>query len=152
MTQGFQCRIANVMTYDGRHFTFVHPITYVANDGRVFVIPQGATTDGASTPRDMWPFLPPFGEYWLATVLHDCSYQNTLQIVNEQGTAQAPANLPQDECDNLLKEAMESLGVAQLTVDTIYEGVHKFGWLAYRQDRLESSPEVIPDVPNAPII
>ena len=132
---GFQNKIATVMTQDGRHCTIVEPITYIASDGRVFVIPRGAVTDGASTPPELWPFLPPFGDYWLACALHDCAYQNTLLRVNDSGTERVLADLSQDDSDNLLKEAMQSLGVDAATVEKIYLGVHECGWLAYRQDR-----------------
>lgn len=132
---GFQSKIANVMTQDGRHCTIVEPIAYIAKDGRVFVIPRGATTDGTSTPPEIWPFLPPFGEYWLAAVLHDCGYQNSLLIVNEQGTGQDKAGLSRDDCDLLFKEAMESLSVEQDTVDKIYWGVSVGGWKAFTNDR-----------------
>jgi hypothetical protein len=109
MTQGFQSRVAFVATEDGRNFTFVQPLTYVAKDGRVFVIPKGATTDGASTPKEIWPFLPPFGDYWLSSALHDCAYQNTLLVVNPQEASETLANLERDDCDNLYQEALESV-------------------------------------------
>ena len=132
---GFQSKIVNLMTQDGRHGTIVEPITYNAVDGRTFVIPRGATTDGTSTPPEIWFDLPPFGDYWLAAILHDCAYQNTLLVVNPQGTSQDKANLSSDECDNLFKEAMESLGVPDWTIEKIYMGVHEFGWRAFGNDR-----------------
>ena len=101
MTQGFQSRVAMGATEDGRNFTFVEPLTYVAKDGRVFVIPRGATTDGISSPPEAWPVRPPFGNDWLSGALHDCAYRNTLLIVNAEGTAQTLANLTKEDCDNL---------------------------------------------------
>jgi hypothetical protein len=132
---GFQNKIATVMTQDFRRVTVVDPITYIASDGRVFVIPRGATSDLTSTPPEIWPFYPPFGEYALAAVLHDCAYQNTLLLVNDEGTAQDKAGLTKDECDLLFKEAMESLRVVQTTVDKIYWGVSVGGWKAFKDDR-----------------
>lgn len=132
---GFQNKIATVMTQDGRHCTIVDPISFVAKDGRTYLIPRGATTDGTSTPPEIWFSLPPFGDYWLAAVLHDCGYQNTLLMVNEEGTAEVKAALTRDQCDDLFKEAMESLGVPAWTVDKIYFGVHEFGWRAFKEDR-----------------
>jgi len=38
-------------------------------------IPAGFETDLASTPRWLWPVLPPFGSYLKATVLHDYLYR-----------------------------------------------------------------------------
>ena len=132
---GFQNKDVLAMGQDGRNWTIVEPITYQAADGRTFVVPRGARTDGCSTPKEIWPFLPPFGDYWLAAVLHDAGYQNTLLVVNAQGTGQDIANLTQDECDLLFKEAMESLHVAPGQVEQIYLGVHTCGWRAYKNDR-----------------
>jgi hypothetical protein len=132
---GFPNKIATVMTQDFRHCTFVEPITYIAKNGQTFVIPRGATTDLTSTPPEIWPFLPPFGDYALAAALHDCGYQNTLLRVNDEGTIHVKAELSRDECDLLFKEAMESLLVEQDTVDKIYWGVSVGGWKAFKGDR-----------------
>lgn len=130
MTPGFQSKIVEVVTQDGRNFKLLKPVTYVAADGRVFVIPAGASTDGASVPSSLWPLLPPFGDYWLAAYLHDSAYQNTLKT--DSG---AIAGLSKEQCDLLLKEAMQSLGVPLATVAEIYEGVAIGGWKAFKQDR-----------------
>ena len=130
MLQGFQSKIAEVVTADGRNFKLCRAIHYLAVDGTEYVIPIGASTDGASTPAAIWPALPPFGDYWLAALLHDAAYQDTLQFTD--GTK---CELPKDKCDRLLKEAMESLGVSESKVATIYEGVSLGGWKAFRDDR-----------------
>lgn len=132
---GFQQRNVTMMGQDGRNWAVVDPIRYIAADGRTFVVPRGARTDGCSTPCELWPFLPPFGDYWLAAVLHDSGYQNTLLVENPQGTDHAKANLSQDQCDSLFKEAMQTLGVNESTVEKIYLGVHEFGWRAFKKDR-----------------
>ncbi len=134
MTQGFQSRAAFVVTLDGRRFTLFKPIVYIARDGTVYVMPEGAQTDGASTPQAIWDVLPPFGQYWLAALLHDCAYQNTLQIEGKDSMLSI-ANLTKEQSDSLLKEAMESLGVHEADVETIYQGVHIGGFKAFRDDR-----------------
>jgi Protein of unknown function (DUF1353) len=96
-------------------------------------MPKGAATDGASTPQAIWDVLPPFGAYWLAAFLHDCAYQNTLLIVKETGMEKAA--LFKDDCDSLLKEAMQSLGVDNADVETIYQGVRVGGFKAFNDDR-----------------
>ncbi len=127
---GFQSIIFEVATEDGRNFKLMKPVTYIALDGTVFVIPKGASTDGASTPAELWPLIPPFGNYWPAAFLHDAAYQNTLELTNGN-----KANLPKDRCDDLLKEAMISLGVPVYLVQEIYDGVKFGGWSAFREDR-----------------
>jgi hypothetical protein len=129
---GFQSETATVMTGDGRHCALVYPITYIALDGRVFVIPKGATFSGAHSPHEIWPFLPPFGLYWLASALHECARNNSLQVVNIQGTGQDQANLTKDECDLLYKEALESMKVDPGTVEKLFIGVTECDWLKFR--------------------
>lgn len=129
MQQGFQSRIAEVVTLDGRNFKLSKPIEYVAKDGALYTVPEWADTDGASTPRSLWSVLPPFGDYWLACVLHDAAYRNTLR---KGGTS---ANLTKEQSDNLLLEAMQSCQVDEIACQTIYEGVKWGGFKAFRDDR-----------------
>lgn len=111
----------SVTTGDGLTCTLLAPLVYVAKSGDVITVPAGVTTDGASTPPVLWPTIPPFGKYWLAAVMHDWLYRFS--------------DKPKDECDSLFLEAMESCGVDDVTAHTIYEGVHLFGWKAFREDR-----------------
>jgi len=130
---GFPSKIAFVATQDGRNVKLLKPIFYHSASGAVYVIPEGAVSDGASSPREIWSFIPPFGEYWLAALLHDSSYQDTLLVVGESGMSKA--SLTKEQCDLLIKEAMESLGVDAGTVEKVYLGVSLCGWRAFRQDR-----------------
>lgn len=118
---GFTKKTLMVETEDGRNFTLLEPLIYIAKDGEVYTVPIGCTTDGASTPPALWPTIAPFGKYWLAAVLHDWAYRYS--------------TLDKQHCDWLLKEAMVSLDVDALLADTIYEGVNLGGWKAYRDDR-----------------
>lgn len=135
-----------VSTFDGRHFKLHDDATYIAKDGRLFMMPEGAETDGASTPAVLWEkfdeeWLPPFGTYWPAAVLHDCAYRNTLMVMNtiDSSGDLVKANLTKKQCDDLLKEAMESLGTHRLSIDEIYEGVVLGGKSSFEKDRgLES--------------
>jgi len=131
MILGFQSRFVEaVCNQDGRNFKLLTPIVYKSRDGRVFIVPRGASTDGASTPALIASLLPPTGDYWQSAILHDSAYQNTLET--DSG---AKAALSKDECDYLLKEAMELSGVDAVTAETIYEGVRIGGWLAFKADR-----------------
>jgi len=129
---GFSSNVFEVATEDGRNFTLLQSVSYTAVDGTVYTIPIGATSDGASTPPELWPFIPPFGGYWKAAFLHDAAYRNTLL---KNG---APANLTKETCDGLLKEAMQSLGVDEIMVDKIYWGVAIGGWSSFEKDRAGS--------------
>ena len=121
MTPGFQSTAARVETSDGRNCVLLEPLVYVRMTGEIITVPAGTTTDGASTPRLLWRLIPPFGRYWPAAVLHDYLYRFT--------------DRPKDVCDSILREAMLSLGVDEVTTETIYEGVNLGGWKAFREDR-----------------
>lgn len=118
---GFSKPTLKCETSDGRMFTLLEPLVYTAKSGEVIIVPVGATTDGASTPKVIWNIIPPFGTYWLAAVLHDYLYRVTKRLKNE--------------CDSLLLEAMESMGVDLVLREAIYEGVHFGGQVSFDEDR-----------------
>jgi len=136
--------ILAVKSSDGRHFELLCSFDYVAGDGRRFRAPIGATSDGASTPPELWSlmgeqWLAPFGTYWPAVFIHDGGYQNWLQLVDHSDNISpaniSPANLTKDQADELCKEIMEVLNVKIGERSAIYEGVHLLGWRAFREDR-----------------
>lgn len=130
MSPGFQSLyVKAICDQDGRNWKLLEDVQYISRDGRKFIIPRGASTDGASTPSVVWMQLPPTGPYWLAAVLHDSAYQNTLEIGGQKAALEKPA------CDDLLKEAMELTGVDTVTADVIYEAVKLFGAPSFKSDR-----------------
>lgn len=122
-----------VTTADGRNFTLLEPIIYIAQDGVQYRIPTGAESDGASTPSVLWPTIPPFGSYWKAAYLHDAAYRNTLEVWD--GQMYVKARLTKDACDLLLKDAMIVSGTHAITYEEIYEGVHVGGQSSFDNDR-----------------
>ena len=131
MQPGFNPPIFKVATSDGRNFVLLEPVVYLTGDGsKACILPAGATSDGASTPPEIWLNFPPFGGYWQAAFLHDCAYRDTLQ--NPDGTW---STLPKDDCDALLKDAMTVAGTHTFTKDAIYEGVALGGASSFANDR-----------------
>ncbi len=129
---GFQSRFVEaICDQDGRDWKLTKPIVYSARNGQTYVVPRGASTDGASTPAIIASILPPTGDYWLAAVLHDAAYRNDLRLVD--GITRA--DLSKDDCDDLLLEAMELTGVDPIVAETIFQGVQLGGSSAYRADR-----------------
>lgn len=121
MRLGFQSESLAVRSSDGRSFTLIEPLVYLSNREGTLVVPAGTTTDGASTPRALWRVIPPFGDYWMAAVLHDFLYRET--------------TYPKDHCDRIFLEAMQSLGVPEALADAIYQGVNHFGQTSFNEDR-----------------
>lgn len=121
MSHGFKDSLVYTKSADGRNFVLVEPLTYVSAAGETIVVPAGAHTDGASTPRILWRAIPPFGPYWPATILHDWLYRATKKS--------------REECDDILLEAMRALDVSETLADTIYAGVRVGGQSAFDADR-----------------
>lgn len=134
MTPGFQVKGFKTYTEDGRNCILLNPVPYNSIAGKRYVLPRYATSDGASTPPELWITLPPFGSYWKAAYLHDCAYHNTLLWYDDGGDLVRPA-LCKSECDLLLKEAMQLLGTHEITATEIYEGVRLGGQSSYDGDR-----------------
>lgn len=106
---------------DGHNFKLIEEFSFTCKDGTVIIVPVGAESDGASTPRIVWDIIPPFGLYWMAAFLHDYLYRYT--------------KYTKEFCDGVLLEAMECLGVDEETREIIYDAVKDFGHEAFNNDR-----------------
>jgi hypothetical protein len=122
-----------VRTRDGRNVTLQEPLEFVTAAGVRYRVPAGATSDGLSTPREVWFSIPPFGTAWLAGVLHDAAYRDALE--RQQGAEWVKAGLSKTDSDALLLEGMQTLGVDTLEMQTIYRAVCISGGKAFREDR-----------------
>lgn len=115
-------------TSDGRHVTLAEEVVFTrpkSVGGQRITILAGATSDGASTPAMIWSKLPPYGDYWLAALLHDAAYRmQTRPVINSRSVA-----------DLLLYEGCIALGVPEHVARTLYNAVLIFGGLAWKKDR-----------------
>ena len=98
-------------------------------------VPAGYLTDGASVPRFFWSFIPPWGAYGQAAVVHDllCEY---LSIVDHG----KPKAITRQRCDDIFNEAMIVLGVPSGTRLIINEGVSLYRNL-YGVNKPSTRPE-----------
>lgn len=124
-----------VRSKDGRNFVLQEIVDFVSEDGNTYRMPVGATSDGASTPPEIWLNFPPFGSYWLAAFLHDCAYRNTLEVFDIGEQVWSRASLSKATCDSLLKEAMDYAGTHEFTKEAIYNGVVIGGGSSFEADR-----------------
>lgn len=108
---------------DGLHMVVLDELTYTDPDGRVWKVPAGFVTDGASIPNEFWGIIgSPFtGKYRVAAVFHDAAY--------------ATLGSGKGACDNMLFEAMLELGCERWRADAIYEGVRLGGKSSYDDDQ-----------------
>ena len=115
-----------VTTSDGRTFHLCEAVTFFRRDGSIIIMPLGTDSDAPA----IWPEIPPFGKYWRAAFLHDAACRlKTRPII---GTKK--------ECDELFLEAMGACGVSAAEALIIYEGVARFGWHAFLEDRTMTGP------------
>lgn len=77
-------------------------------------VPIGFRTDFASVPRLLWAFLPPWGKYGNAAVIHDYLYW-----------VQARSR---EQADGIFLEAMGVLDVSVLQKYPMFWAVRSFGW------------------------
>lgn len=87
-------------------------IYYIGNENsnRRVLIPAGYLTDGASVPRPFWSFIPPWGQYGQAAVVHDylCDY-GSVNVGNEL------VSISRTDIDQVMLESMSVLKVPFVT-------------------------------------
>ena len=115
---------------DGRNWrlfkSFVYHIDSKYSQGCVQV-PAGFITDFASIPWLFWTFLPYWGKYGKAAVLHDYIYQRHNYIMN------ALYLVTRVWADTIFYEAMLVGGTKPWKAWVMYKAVRLFGWLAWRK-------------------
>ena len=109
---------------DGRTWVILRPFSYdvgsVDSDDTVRVS-TGFMTDFASIPRLFWFFLPCWGKYGNAAVIHDWLYW-----VQERS---------RHEADSIMLEGMTVLKVPLWQKYAIYFTVRSFGWMAWKRNQ-----------------
>ena len=95
-------------------------------DSNEFItVPQGFTTDFASSPRFAWILIPPDGCYTQACVLHDYMYLTKYNT--------------RKRCDEIFLEAMEVLKVNWFKRYTMFWAVRIFAGGAWKKHRRNDS-------------
>ena len=105
---------------DGRKWRLFKEFTYHIGSGysNDYVhVPTGFITDFASVPWVLWAWLPSWGKYGKAAVVHDYLYRTHQRS--------------RKEADDIFYEAMLVGGTKQWKAKIIHYGVRLFGWLAW---------------------
>lgn len=119
-------RLHVVLPSDGSGYRFLsRPLAYLSRTERLFVVPAGFKTDLASTPRLLWPIIPPFGRHTKAAVVHDYLY--------------ATAKVPRKRADRILYEAVLDADGSWCLAAVMYLGVRIGGWVAWKNHRKNDS-------------
>ena len=115
---------------DGRKWRLVFQFRYHIGkrwSKDIIIVPVGFVTDFASVPWLFWTFLPYWGKYGKAAVLHDYLYQehNYEAVYNDR-------DITRKQADQIFHEAMLIGGTRPWKARIMYWGVRVFGWLAWR--------------------
>ena len=111
---------------------------YRSRDGIVVTVPAGYVTDLASTPRLIWPILPPHGQLIIACLPHDWGYSH----------GGAPGFLPKAWWDALFRDLLEitpkvspwKIPVAYAAVRIGGKGGWKYGWEPFEAGQIPDWP------------
>lgn len=95
--------------------------SYYDKNGAVYVVPPGFETDFASSPRWLWPIIPPLGSYAKAAVLHDFLY--TYHRVSRA------------DADRMFRDGARLLGVNVAVSALLWVSVRMFGARGWKKDR-----------------
>ena len=107
--------------------------------GKEFEIEDGYVSDGMSNPQALWSLtgLAPDGPQRLGVLVHDFGY-GTTGTMGVEGTP-----LTQDQLDHAIARLSGCAGVPQKKCESIYFGLHHFGWIAWNRHKgLVSGPDL----------
>lgn len=91
---------------------------YMFGDYKLYavIVPENFITDFASTPKILYPLLPPVGIYNKATIVHDFLYSK-----------QSKFQFTRKVCDKVFLQALEVLSVPKWKRLLMFWGVRLFG-------------------------
>lgn len=85
-----------------------------------YVVPTGFPTNIASVPRVLWGFIPPYGKYSKAAILHDFFYSSRGSVTREYA-------------DHKFYELLKECGVGPIKSQLMYRFVRMFGKTSWRR-------------------
>ena len=110
--------------------TLQSKLTYFTEvvENQLILVPKGIKTDLGSIPRFLQGIFPKDGKAMFAYILHDYLYQ--VEIFERL------------ESDEILEEAMDSLGVVWWRRKAVKYGLRVGGWVAWNEHRAKDKKEV----------
>lgn len=110
-----------------QHATLLAPFAYESAEFGRIDVPAGFDTDFASVPfAARWYVDATDPDILYPAIVHDWLYQNRGEI---PGLDQ---KLTREQCDGVLREAMQQIGSPGLKVAIVYRAVRLGGWHAWR--------------------
>lgn len=113
------------------------PLRYFLTSYSISIeIPSGFITDYASVPRLFWSWIPPWGEYGPAAILHDYLYDNPAGLLVPNPDNPCSNTKPTRRiADKIFLIAMEQLDVSWAKRTLIYQTTRCVGGPYYNKYR-----------------
>lgn len=121
---GFEAHIGDfalIPNADGKEFTLDRDVEFKHGDFSI-TVPKGATNDFASIPGIGRIFLPKWGKYGWAAILHDFLYRQGWKY-----------GVTRKQADRHFLTFMKLRNTNICHIALIYPAVRLFGWIAYQK-------------------
>ena len=108
---------------DARFWRLVYPLVYRGARGDVITVPAGWFTDLATVPRAFTPYVPRYGDYTLAAIVHDylCDKKKAGQPV--------PGYESWADIDGIFRRILREQGVPLPRREAMWAGVRAASFL-----------------------
>ena len=124
---------------NGCDWAVADDVSYRTEAGPVSTVRAGFTTDFATIPPFLWPFMPPAGDgrnfYGLAALWHDWLYWHG--AIDSKPIARIRA-------DAIFLELMLYLGVSRPLARLMWAAVRTFGWHQWNKYRRQNEKHIHP--------
>jgi len=132
MTFGFLEHYLDTRSCNGRDDILLSDLHFRDVDGKLYMVPAGADTDGGSTPRPAWliPGFEPTGRHWFDWILHDSGYRGTLLVL--ENINYVPAQLTRLQSDELLDRSLKIRGASWARRSLVFRTLRATGWRHFK--------------------
>lgn len=100
----------------------ISKLNFYENKTITIRVPRGFVTDLTSSPRIIWTFFPPCGNYTKAAIVHDYLYSKNCKI-----------NCSREIADKIFLLIMKEIKVSFIKRRIIYRAVRIFGGMYFRK-------------------
>lgn len=135
---------------NGKNWTLVGALFYLANDGTLYAAAQSASTDGPSVPQQLQSIVAATGDIFMPGVLHDALWRGYAMKRQPDGSWRQ-IFVDYATSTGLFKEAMLNNGVTFAEAEVAYDAVMEFGQSSFVQDLAAPLPKLAPFTGNPEI-
>lgn len=129
----------NLQYIDGTRWLLLDDFVVETDSVGLVTVPAGETTDFNSTPRPLWPIMPP-QDYAEAAVAHDMLYTTGVRVVVDEATGRHREEpVTREQADRTHRELLEYRKCPRWKVEAMYWGLRMFGWKVWNDYRAKDA-------------